>query len=71
MPYAIEPQRDWFKLHPDEAPDAESTWFVPCGDEDAEQFAVFRIGGPEPEFVADFPTREKAAEFIAAQDDSA
>lgn len=65
MRYTIEPQRDWFKLHPDEKPDDDSTWFVPCEDADADHFAVFRVEGEqEPELLDDFPTRAEAEAFV-------
>jgi hypothetical protein len=52
---AIEAQRDMG------SPTGEDgTWFVPCADEDAEQYAVTNTSG---ELVADFATRAEAQAF--------
>jgi hypothetical protein len=68
-PYAIEPQRDAFKGTPDGADG--STCFMPCGEAEAEAFAVYDPAGREQgdaEYLGDFPTRAAAEAFIAARE---
>lgn len=54
---AIEAQRDTGSPSGD-----DGSWFVPCADEDADQFAVMTTGN-EPELVTDFASRAEAQAF--------
>jgi uncharacterized protein YbdZ (MbtH family) len=66
--YAIEPQKDAFRDAPPEA----GTNFVPCSEEDAQIWAVFKAvpagdGLWDWDLVEDFESRAKAEHFVDQQ----